>query len=428
LNEVAVEDAVVVALALGAKIPRETTFFRKNYYYPDMSKNFQISQYDKAGGTPMALGGEVRIQVERKEKRIRIRRLHLEEDPAKLVHLGTIDKSPYTLVDYNRAGIALLEAVTEPDLNSPIEARTFLTKLRSILEHLGVCDGKLSGAMRCDANISLGGGKRVEVKNISSYKEVERALNFEIMRQKSMFSKGLKIETETRHWDENRRVTISLREKEEEKDYRYFPEPDLTPIEISEDYVQRVRGRMPELPDARRDRFMKQYELPPYDAGVLTSSKDMADFFEKCVEFYNRPKKISNWMMGDLLRRLYEESMEIGESKITPKLLTDMIRLVDEGVISGKIAKSVLPKMIRTGKAPAEIVREERFFLISSELELKKLAERVFRENRKAVQDALSDEKAVNYLVGQLMDLTKGRADPQLANKVIREKLEKIRD
>jgi len=428
LNEVAVEDAVVVALALGAKIPRETTFFRKNYYYPDMSKNFQISQYDKAGGTPMALGGEVRIQVERKEKRIRIRRLHLEEDPAKLVHLGTIDKSPYTLVDYNRAGIALLEVVTEPDLDSPIEARAFLTKLRSILEHLGVCDGKLSGAMRCDANISLGGGKRVEVKNISSYKEVERALNFEIMRQKSMFSKGLKIETETRHWDENRRVTISLREKEEEKDYRYFPEPDLTPIEISEDYVQRVRGRMPELPDARRDRFMKQYELPPYDAGILTSSKDMADFFEKCVGLYNRPKKISNWMMGDLLRRLYEESMEIGESKITPKLLTDMIRLVDEGVISGKIAKSVLPKMIRTGKAPAEIVREERFFLISSELELKKLAERVFRENRKAVQDALSDEKAVNYLVGQLMDLTKGRADPQLANKVIREKLEKIRD
>jgi len=427
LNEIAVEDAIVVALALGSKIPRETTFFRKNYYYPDMSKNFQISQYDKAGGTPMALGGEVRMQVERKEKKIRIRRLHLEEDPAKLVHLGTIDKSPYTLVDYNRAGIALLEVVTEPDLGSPSEARAFLTKLRSILEHLGVCDGKLSGAMRCDANISLEGGKRVEIKNISSYKEVERALNFEIMRQKSMFSKGLKVETETRHWDENRRVTISLREKEEEKDYRYFPEPDLTPIEISEDYVQRLRGRMPELPDARRDRFIKQYELPPYDAGVLTSSKDMADFFESCVELYNNPKKISNWMMGDLLRRLYEESMEIGESKTTPRLLTDMIRLVDEGVISGKIAKSVLPKMIKTGKAPAEIVREERFFLISSEVELEKLTERVFRENRKAVQDALSDEKAVNYLVGQLMDLTKGRADPRLANKVIREQLSKVK-
>jgi aspartyl-tRNA(Asn)/glutamyl-tRNA(Gln) amidotransferase subunit B len=423
----AIEDAVMVALALGSKISRQTTFFRKNYYYPDMAKNFQISQYDKAGGTPIALGGEVRIQVKRKEKKIRIRRLQLEEDPAKLVHLGTIDKSPYTLVDYNRSGIALLEVVTEPDLESPSEARTFLTKLRSILEHLGVCDGKLSGAMRCDANISLEGGKRVEIKNISSYKEVERALNFEIMRQRSMVLKGLKIKTETRHWDENRRVTIAIREKEEEEDYRYFPEPDLTPLTISEEYIHRVKEKMSELPDARRDRFIKQHKLPPYDAGVLTSNKDMADFFEKCVEFYNKPKKISNWMMGDLLRRLYEESMEIGESKIMPKHLTDMIELIDEGVISGKIAKSVLPVIIKTGKDPAKIVREERLFLISSEEELEELAERVFRENRKAVQDALSDEKAVNYLIGQLMDLTKGRADPQLANKVVREKLSKVR-
>ena len=423
----AIEDAVMVALALGSEISRQTTFFRKNYYYPDMSKNFQISQYDKAGGTPIALGGEVKMHVKRKEKKIKISRLQLEEDPAKLVHLGTIDKSPYTLVDYNRSGIALLEVVTEPDLGSPSEARTFLTKLRSILEHLGVCDGKLSGAMRCDANISLEGGKRVEIKNISSYKEVERALNFEIMRQRSMVSKGLKIKTETRHWDEKRRVTIAIREKEEEKDYRYFPEPDLTPLVISEEHIHRVKEEMPELPDARRDRFIKRYELPPYDAGVLTSNKDMADFFEKCVDLYNEPKKVSNWMMGDLLRRLYEESMEIGESKITPKHLTDMIRLIDEGVISGKIAKSVLPKIIKTGKGPAKIVREERLFLISSEEELEELAERVFRDNRKAVRDALSDENAVNYLVGQLMGLTKGRADPQLANKVIREKLSKVR-
>lgn len=427
LNERAIEDAVMVALALGSKISKQTTFFRKNYYYPDMSKNFQISQYDKAGGTPVALGGEVRIQVKRKWKKIRIRRLQLEEDPAKLVYLGTIDKSPYTLVDYNRAGIALLEVVTEPDLESPSEARAFLTKLRSVLEHLGVCDCKLGGAMRCDANISLEGGKRVEIKNISSYKEVERALNFEMVRQRSMVSKALKVKTETRYWDESRRVTIALREKEEEKDYRYFPEPDLTPIMITEEYIHRIEERMPELPDARRDRFIKQYKLPLYDADVLTGNKDMADFFEKCVELYNEPKKISNWMMGDLLRRLYEESMEIGESKITPKLLTDMIRLIDEGMISGKIAKSVLPKIIKTGKDPAEIVREEKFFLISSEEELKKLTERVFRENRKAVRDALSDEKAVHYLVGQLMDLTKGRADPQLANKVIREKLSEVR-
>lgn len=423
----AVKDAVMVALALGSKISRKTTFFRKNYYYPDMSKNFQISQYDKAGGAPIAVGGEVRIQVKHEEKRIRIRRVQLEEDTAKLVHIGAIDKSSYTLVDYNRSGIALLEVVTEPDLESPDEARAFLTKLRSILEHLGVCDGKLSGAIRCDANISLEGGKRVEIKNISSYKEVERALKFEIMRQRSMILKGIEVKRKTRHWDEDRRVTVALRGKEKEEDYRYFPEPDLMPIVISEEYISKIRERMPELPDARGERFIEQYKLPPYDAGVLTSDKDLADFFERCVKIYNKPKEISNWMMGDLLRRLYEEGIEISESKITPKHLTDMIRLIDEGVISGKIAKRVLPEVIKTGRDPIEIVREEGLFLISSEGELEELTERVFRENRKAVLDALKDEKAVHYLIGQLMALTNGRADPQLANKVIREKLREMR-
>ncbi len=423
----AVKDAVMVALALGSKISRKTTFFRKNYYYPDMSKNFQISQYDKAGGAPIAVGGEVRIQVKHEEKRIRIRRVQLEEDTAKLVHIGAIDKSPYTLVDYNRSGIALLEVVTEPDLESPDEARAFLTKLRSILEHLGVCDGKLSGAIRCDANISLEGGKRVEIKNISSYKEVERALKFEIMRQRSMILKGIEVKRKTRHWDEDRRVTVALRGKEKEEDYRYFPEPDLMPIVISEEYISKIRERMPELPDARGERFIEQYKLPPYDAGVLTSDKDLADFFERCVKIYNKPKEISNWMMGDLLRRLYEEGIEISESKITPKHLADMIRLIDEGVISGKIAKRVLPEVIKTGRDPIEIVREEGLFLISSEGELEELTERVFRENRKAVLDALKDEKAVHYLIGQLMALTNGRADPQLANKVIREKLREMR-
>lgn len=426
VNRKAVEDAVMAALALKSKIPRKTLFFRKNYYYPDMPKNFQISQYDRAGGTPLALGGSTSIQVGRRKKRIRIRRVHIEEDPAKLVHLGPIDASPYTLVDYNRAGIALLEIVTEPDLRSPREARAFLQKLRSILEHLGVSDGGLEGAMRCDANISLAGGTRVEIKNISSFKEVERALRFEITRQKSLISKGLRVKMETRHWDETRRVTITLRTKEAEQDYRYFPEPDLVPIVLPNKMIREIEAKMPELPDARRDRFVKQYELPSYDAGVLTSDKALADFFEKCVELYPHPKKISNWMMSDLLRRLHEESLEIEESKITPKHLADMIELIDRGIISGKIAKKILPETVKTGRSPIEIVEARRLVRITSPETIEKLVDQVFERYPKAVQDALLDRKAVHYLVGRLMELTKGRADPRLTDRIIKEKLAKI--
>ncbi|MCP8305136.1 MAG: Asp-tRNA(Asn)/Glu-tRNA(Gln) amidotransferase subunit GatB, partial [archaeon] len=245
LNEKALEDATMVAIALNSNISDRMLFFRKNYFYPDMPKNFQISQYDKAGGVPFSLGGYIQID----KKKIRIRRIQIEEDPGKLSYEGTIESSPSTLVDYNRAGIALIEIVTEPDIRSPKEARLFLEKLRSILEHLGVSDGSLEGAMRCDANISLKGGRRVEIKNISSFKEVERALNFEITRQKSFIERRIAVGQETRHWDEVRRITVSLRSKEEEQDYRYFPEPDLVPVTISKDHVREVKLKMPELPD-----------------------------------------------------------------------------------------------------------------------------------------------------------------------------------
>jgi aspartyl-tRNA(Asn)/glutamyl-tRNA(Gln) amidotransferase subunit B len=423
LNEKAVEYALMAALVLKCKVSRRMFFFRKNYYYPDLPKNFQITQYDRAEGVPLAVNGYMYVGDRGRQKKIRISRIHLEEDPGRLVHLGTIDKSPYTLVDYNRSGITLLETVTEPDMNSPREARVFLQKLKSILEHLGVFDGSLEGAMRCDANLSLSGGTRVEVKNISSFKEVERALNFEIMRQKGLVVKGIAVERETRHWDENRRITVYLRTKEEEQDYRYFPEPDLVPVVLSKEYVDYVRSKIPEIPDDRIKRFISSYALPKYDAEVLVSSKALADFFEECVKLYNKPKAISNWMMSDLTRYLYENNLELLESKITPGKLVQMISLIDEEVISGKIAKRILPRIIVTGEDPKKIVEEGDMVKITNRGVLGKVIDRIFAENRKAVDDALLDEKAVHFLIGQLMKATEGKADPSLTSQMVNDRL-----
>lgn len=427
LNKKAIEYAVMAALALNCKLSRRMFFFRKNYFYPDMPKNFQISQYDRAGGVPLAVNGYLFIETQKDRKKVRISRVHLEEDPGRLVHLGPIDQSPYTLVDYNRAGIALLETVTEPDMNSPREARVFLQKLRSVLEHLGIFDGSLEGAMRCDANISLKGGTRVEIKNITSFKEVERALTFEIMRQRGLLERGVTVRRETRHWDETRRITISLRSKEEEQDYRYFPEPDLVPIEISEEFINEVKARMPELPEERMRRLIRSYGLPRYDAEVLVSTKALADFFEECVKLYDKPKDISNWMMSDLLRYLYENNLELPESKVTPKSLVEMIQLIDEGVISGKIAKQILPEIILTGRRPREIIDERRLIKITDRDLLSKVIDKVFKENPKAVQDAFTNEKTVNFLIGQLMKETQGKADPVLANDLVKKRLKQLK-
>ncbi|RLI00285.1 Asp-tRNA(Asn)/Glu-tRNA(Gln) amidotransferase GatCAB subunit B [Candidatus Bathyarchaeota archaeon] len=427
VNKKAVEYAVMAAAALNCKINHKILFFRKNYFYPDLPKNFQISQYDRAGGLPIGTDGYVEIKVKNAKKKVRIGRVHLEEDPGRLTYLGPIDRSPYTLVDYNRSGIALLEIVTLPDLNSPKEARILLRKLRSILEHLGVFDGSLEGAMRCDANVSIEGGSRVEIKNISSFKEVERALTYEIIRQRDLLSKERRVLRETRHWDERRRVTISLRTKEEEQDYRYFPEPDLPVFLLDDTFIKNVVSSMPELPDARIERFKKMYGLPEYDAEVLVADKRIADFFEECVKLYNQPKKISNWVMSDVLRYLYENNLEIHESKLSPKHLVEMIKMIDEGEISGKIAKKVLPEMIVTGKDPREIVKEKNLLRISSIQEIKALIKTVFEENRKAVEDALKDEKAIHFLVGQVMRKTRGRADPELTHNLIKEELDKLK-
>jgi len=415
-NRRAVECAIMTGLALKSRIVERTSFYRKNYFYVDMSKNFQISMYETSNSETICEGGQLEINVGPRRKRIRITRLQLEEDPARLVHIGPIDLSPYTLVDYNRAGMALLEIVTEPDMSSPREARLFLQKLRSILEHIGAFDGGLEGAMRCDANISLSGGNRVEIKNISSFKEVEKALNFEISRQQNVRQKGGRVVRETRHWDEIRKVTISLREKEEEHDYRYFPEPDIVPLQIGADLVDKVAKRMPELPDARAERFVREYAIPPYDASVLTGEKPLADFFEASWKLFGDAKTVSNWMMGDLLGVLHERDLEIKEAKLTPKTFAGMLRMIKDGRISGKIGKIILPELVISGRSAEEIVKDRDMGRIADKGLLDSVIVQVLAEN------------AANYLIGQVMRKTKGKADPQMVNVAVRERLRRLRE
>ncbi|MCC6013251.1 MAG: Asp-tRNA(Asn)/Glu-tRNA(Gln) amidotransferase subunit GatB [Candidatus Verstraetearchaeota archaeon] len=426
-NKKAIEFAIMAGLALKSKINERVLFSRKNYFYVDMNKNFQISMYETKNSPPICSGGYLDISYEGRIKRIRIRRIQLEEDPARLVHIGPIDVSPCTLVDYNRAGIALLEVVTEPDISTPKEARIFLQKLRSVFEHIGIFDGSLEGAMRCDANISIKGEARVEIKNISSFKEVERALNYEILRQMNLINKGEKVLRETRHWDEIRKVTISLREKEEEYDYRYFPEPDIPPIHITQELIESIKLKMPELPDERAERFTKVYGIPQYDANILVSQKALADFFEECVKLFNEPKTISNWIISDLLGVLNNRGLEIQESKITPIAMVEMLKMIKDGIISGKIGKIILPEIVETGKMPSQIVKEKNMIRISDEDLIRKIVEEVFRENEKAVKDALVNENAINFLIGQVMKKTRGRGDPKLVNEIIRSKIKELK-
>ncbi|MFX0100946.1 MAG: Asp-tRNA(Asn)/Glu-tRNA(Gln) amidotransferase subunit GatB [Candidatus Hodarchaeota archaeon] len=428
LNKKAVDYAIRLALAVNSKVNESTFFFRKNYYYPDMAKNFQISQYDKAGGIPIASGGQVMFAIGNEKRTINLTRLHMEEDPGRLTYEGSITTSPYTLVDYNRHGSTLIECVTEPELRSPEEARAFLKKLRSIIEHLEIGNMGLDGAMRCDANISYKGHSRVEVKNISSAKEVERALKFEMMRQKQKINAGVEIIQETRHWDDVRRVTMSLRTKETEMDYRYFPEPDLVPISLSKEMLAKAGEDLPELPDARRQRFIEQYEIPAYDAEVLVSSKSMADFFEKAIELHDDPKNISNWLMGDVSRRLNEDNLEISETQLIPENLVEMLKMIDSGQISGKIGKKLIKEMLK-GEKPSILVKKKDVKQISDISFLNKIIDEVFAENQKVVEEVVegTNPRAIEYLIGQVMKKTRGQADPEITRKLIRERIDKIK-
>ena len=419
VNRKAVEYGIKVALALNCEVQRRTLFYRKNYFYPDLPKGFQISQYD----FPLATNGYVRIESDGNERIVRIKRVHLEEDPGRLLYKGTIDVAKYSLIDYNRSGVPLVEIVTEPDLRSPREARIFINKIRSILEYLGVFDGSLEGALRVDANISVAGGERIEIKNISSYKGLERALSFEITRQRNLLRRGVEIKQETRHYDEVRGVTISLRTKEYEEDYRYFPEPDLVPVEIPEDWVEALRKELPELPDEKVIRFMQQYEITREHAVALTTDIHIANFYESVVAKLGDARLCATWVADVLKGELNYRSMSMKEAlqRLTPEDFVKILRFMKEEKITERGAVEVLREMLDVGGRPEEIITRKGLVRMRDE-EIDRVIKEVIAENAPAVEDYKSGKKeALNFLVGQVMKKTRGRIDPKRAYEAIKE-------
>ncbi len=427
LNRELVEYAIKTGLALNCKIAEYCRFDRKNYFYPDLPNGFQISQLD----LPICTAGSLEIETQQGKKTIGINRVHMEEDAGKLVHQGNIMTTPYSLADLNRAGTPLLEIVSEPDMRSPQEARMYLEKLRSILLFLGVSDCRMEeGSLRCDANISIRPwgqeklGTRAEIKNLNSFRALERAAEYEIKRQIEVLEEGGQLVQETRTWDEDRQVTLSMRSKEQAQDYRYFPDPDLTPIIIGQDWIERVRKTLPELPDQARERLIKEYNLPPYDANLLTMSKDVLDFFDGCVAEYKEPKAVANWVMGELTRLLNQNNMEIKDAKISPSSLAQMLKLLEQGTISGKIAKVVFEEMFATGESPDKIVKDRGLVQISDESAIKAIVEEVITGNPKVVEDFKNGKgKALGFLVGQVMKISKGKANPEMVNQLLKEEL-----
>jgi len=426
INRQVVEFAIKTGLALNCDIARYCKFDRKNYYYPDLPKNYQISQYD----LPIATGGHLNITVDGEERIIGITRVHMEEDAGKLIHVDG-PGGGYSLVDYNRTGVPLLEIVSEPDLRSPAEARAYMEKLRTILQYLDVSDCKMEeGSLRCDANVSVRPkgsetfGVKTEVKNMNSFRSLQRALEYEIERQINILESGGKVQQATMAWDENRGVTTVMRVKEEAQDYRYFPEPDLVPLEIDEDWIERVRRELPELPDARLRRLVESYGLPDYDAGVITSSKDLADYYDRVVALYPDAKTVSNWIMGDFLRLLNANDLEPCQSPVPAEELADLLKLQKEGTISGKIAKQVLEEMFASGKKARQLIKEKGLVQISDVDTITRMVEEVIAANPGVVEDFRSGkEKALGFLVGQVMKASRGQANPGLVNKLLREKL-----
>jgi len=416
VNREAVKAGIKVALALNAEVQPIVIFDRKNYFYPDLPKGFQISQYDK----PLALGGYVTIETDGGEKRIKLKRIHMEEDPGKLVYRGSITTARYSLIDYNRSGVPLLEIVTEPVMNSPKEARLFLSKLRMILEYLDVFDGSLEGAMRVDANVSIRGGGRVEIKNISSFKGVERALAYEIARQKNLIRMGRVVKRETRHYDEVNNITVSLRGKEEEHDYRYFPEPDLVPI-YTEELIEEVKGTLPEMPEEKRERLKSQYGIGDNFAKVLILDKVMADYFEEVAKEID-PKLSASWIV-DILRgelNYRGRDFRFAYDVFKPKEFARLLSYLKKGMITEKGAVEVIRFKLDYGGDVDEIIRSKGLFAISRE-EVERICREVVESCQKAVQDYRSGKRqALDYLVGQVMKVTRGKADPAETAKIIR--------
>ncbi len=427
LNKKAVDYAVRAGLATHCKIEPMNRFARKNYFYPDLPKGYQVSQFEH----PLATGGYVNILIDGEKKKINLTRIHMEEDAGKLVHGENMGNPSASYVDYNRTGVPLIEIVSEPDLRSSKEARAYMMELKTILEYAGVSDCNMEqGSLRCDANVSLRPvgreelGTRAEIKNINSFKFVQKAVDYEVERQTSLLEQGDKVVQETRLYDSDRGVTFSMRSKEEAHDYRYFPEPDLVPVVFDEARVEEIAKSLPELPESKRERFSSEYGVPAYDAQVLTASRPLADFYEETVKLHNNPKAVSNWMMGDLLRELKNDDQEIQDCKLTPRLLADMLNLIEAGTINGKIAKTVFKEMYDDGAEPAVIVKEKGLGQIADEASIEKLVDQILIDNPQQTTDYRNGkEKLMGYFVGQVMKASKGQANPALANKLLKQKL-----
>ncbi|HKU49473.1 MAG TPA: Asp-tRNA(Asn)/Glu-tRNA(Gln) amidotransferase subunit GatB [Nitrososphaera sp.] len=426
LNKRSVEMAAMISAALGCKIPDQVAFYRKNYFYPDLPKNFQLTQYNAYGVTSIGVDGAIQYSD---GKSVRIRRVQLEEDPGRLVYeTGSMETSTYSLIDYNRAGVSLVEIVTEPDFVDPKDVRVFLDKITSMVEHLGVCDTTLEGAVRCDANVSVAGGNRVEIKNVSSFADVEKALRYEITRQNTMVKMGIEVKAETRHWDDARKLTKESRTKEEEQDYRYFPEPDIPVVVLGADFASQISKSMPELPDARKQRFVETLSLSDHVAQVLIDNKELADFFESALKIYDSPSEIANWIVTDLMgfideRQNAEMSMLAG-LKIGPAHIAELAKMVKDGQVNRSTAKQILAQITKTGEMPSLVARQTKASKIGDVGELAKVIDTVFSSEPGAVQDAKQNPNAVNFLFGKVMKATSGRADPKAALDLIKKKLE----
>ncbi len=431
INEKVIECIVMTGMALNSTIPEFAKFDRKNYPYPDLPKGYQISQYD----LPFCIQGSLELDEEDGGRTIDITRVHQEEDTAKSTHVTASSGERYSLVDFNRSGVPLMEVVTEPDIASPQEAVAFGRKLRQIVRYLGISTANMEdGAMRCDANISIWpadaptGNIKVEVKNMNSFRSVERALLFEQERQTRILESGNDTRvTETRGWLETTGETVSQRSKEEAHDYRYFPEPDLPPLQLSQEWIDGVRQKLPELPGAKKQRFMTAYDLSAYDAGLLTQSRDLAAYFEAASTRAKNAKAVANWMLRNLLQRLNESDTEINDCKISPESLAEMILLIESGEISNRIAQEVFDKMFESGKSAQEIVKEQGLTQISDEDALAEIVAKAIEENPAAVQDFKEGKKrAIGFLVGQVMKATRGKANPGIVNQKLQEVLRQV--
>ena len=427
MNKKVVEYAIKACLATHCEVQTTSRFARKNFFYPDMPKGYQITQFE----LPIGLNGYINIQTNGTPKKIGLTRIHLEEDAGKSIHGENLGRPGRSYVDYNRTGVPLIEIVSEPDLRSPAEAREYLVQLKAILDYAEVSDVNMEeGSLRCDANVSLRPvgqkelGTRTELKNINSFKFVQKALEYEIERQAKVLDQGDAVVQETRLYNSAKGITFPMRSKEEAHDYRYFPEPDLVPTVCDAAWIDSLRQSLPEMPEQKRGRFVREYKIPEYDAGVLTTSKALADYFETCVKRFDQPKTVSNWIMGDLMKELKNDNREIDDCPVTPERLTDLLKLIDDDTISGKMAKTVFEDMYQSGKPPAEIVKAKGLTQITDESALLKMVEDVIAANPGQAADYKNGkDKLMGFFVGQVMQASKGQANPALVNKLLKEKL-----